>query len=186
MVLLAALSNIFITGVGGFANTTRRLPSATYLNVAYGPDPKQVMDIYLPAGREKASTKVMLLIHGGSWSGGDKQSFQAYVDSLQQYLPDFAFVNMNYRLATYTANRFPAQENDVKAALTFVMDKAGEYNISHNVVLLGASAGAHLALLQAYKYTDPVKVQAVISFFGPADMEDIYNNPIHPCLIMLS
>lgn len=185
MVLMAVLSNILTTGVGSFANTINRLPSATYLNVAYGPDAKQVMDIYLPAGRAKASTKVMMLIHGGSWSGGDKQSFQAYVDSLQQYLPDYAFININYRLATYTANRFPAQENDIKAALTYVIDKTDEYNISHNVVLLGASAGAHLALLQAYKYTEPVKVQAVISFFGPTDMEDIYNHPIHPQVPML-
>lgn len=185
MVLLAVLSNILTTGVASFANTISRLPSATYFNVAYGPDLKQVMDIYLPAGRTKASTKIMFLIHGGSWSGGDKQSFKAYVDSLQQYLPDYAFVNVNYRLATYTANRFPAQENDIKAALGFVMDKSDEYTISHKVVLLGASAGAHLALLQAYKYTEPVKVQAVISFFGPTDIEDIYNNPVHPQVPLL-
>ena len=42
-------------------------------------------------------------------------------------------------------------------------------------MLLGTSAGAHLALLQAYKHTSPVVPKAVISFFGPADMADLYN-----------
>ena len=37
----------------------------TILNVAYGPDPLQVMDIYLPASRRADSTKVLVMIHGG-------------------------------------------------------------------------------------------------------------------------
>ena len=43
--------------------------------------------------------------------------------------------------------------------------------------MLGASAGAHLSLLQSYKYTSPVKIKAVVDFFGPADLVDMYNNP---------
>jgi dipeptidyl aminopeptidase/acylaminoacyl peptidase len=54
--------------------------------------------------------------------------------------------------------------------------KSSEYRISKNIVLLGASAGAHLALLQAYKYTTPVVPKAVISFFGPTDMTAMYNS----------
>ncbi|MEJ7768682.1 MAG: prolyl oligopeptidase family serine peptidase, partial [Chitinophagaceae bacterium] len=77
-------------------------------------------------------------------------------------------------------NKFPTQENDIKSALTTFMSKTGDYNISRDVVLLGASAGAHLALLQAYKYTDPVKVKAVVSFFGPTDIADMYNSPAYP------
>lgn len=156
------------------------LPSSTHLNVAYGSDPKQVLDVYLPAGRTTASTKVMFLIHGGGWSGGDKSSFGSYIDSLKNYLTDYAFVNINYRLANYTDNKFPTQENDIREAIRFVTKKFADYSVSDKVVLLGASAGAHLALLQAYKYTEPVKTQAVVSFFGPADMEFIYNNPVNP------
>ncbi len=161
-------------------DTTVALPSSLYYNVAYGSDPKQVMDIYLPEGRSLQSTKVMVLLHGGSWSGGDKNSFKAYIDSLKNHLTDYAFVNVNYRLASSTKNKFPAQENDVKAALSFIVSRSGEYNISQHVVLLGASAGAHLALLQAYKYSEPVKVKAVVSFFGPSDFNYMYDNPVFP------
>lgn len=182
-VLLALMSN-FISSCsvrGAITDTTiSDLPSTTYSNVAYGADPKQVMDIYLPAGRSGSSTKIVFLIHGGSWSGGDKTSFYSYMDSLKKHLPDYALVNINYRLANFTQNKFPTQENDIKSALTTFMSKTGDYNISRDVVLLGASAGAHLALLQAYKYTDPVKVKAVVSFFGPTDIADMYNSPAYP------
>ncbi|MEO5999997.1 MAG: alpha/beta hydrolase [Chitinophagaceae bacterium] len=161
-------------------DTTLSVPSSVYFNVAYGADPKQVMDIYLPSGRSVNTTKLMFLVHGGSWSGGDKNGFKPYIDSLSRHLTDYAFVNLNYRLANATQNKFPAQENDVKAAMDFVIKKSAEYHVSQNVVLLGASAGAHLALLQAYKYSYPVKVKAVISFFGPSDFNYMYENPMFP------
>jgi acetyl esterase/lipase len=104
---------------------------------------------------------------------------------MRRRLPDYAFVNVNYRLATLSANQFPAQENDVKAAVSFVLDKSADYVVSKQIVLLGASAGAHLALLNAYKYTDPVQAKAVISFFGPTNITDMYEHPIHPQVPLL-
>jgi acetyl esterase/lipase len=147
-------------------------------NVSYANDPAQKMDIYLPAGRTTSTTKVMVLVHGGGWTGGDKAEFDPYIATLQQRLPDYAIVNINYRLANNTNNRFPAQENDVKSAVEYIANKFGEYNVSNKLVLLGFSAGAHLALLQAYKHTSVVKPKAVISFFGPTDLVAMYNNPV--------
>ena len=49
--------------------------------------------------------------------------------------------------------------------------------ISNKYVLLGVSAGAHLAMLQGYKYVVPVKPKAIISYCGPTDLTDMYNNP---------
>jgi acetyl esterase/lipase len=135
------------------------------------------MDIYLPADRSSATTKVIILVHGGGWTLQDKSDFTPYVDTLKKRLPQFAIFNINYRLATGSSNFFPAQENDVKAALEFIFSKIADYKISQKFVLLGASAGAHLSLLQAYKYTSPVKIKAVVDFFGPTDMIDMYNNP---------
>jgi len=43
----------------------------TELNVSYGTDASQKMDIYLPAGRITTTTKVIILIHGGGWNQGD-------------------------------------------------------------------------------------------------------------------
>jgi acetyl esterase/lipase len=131
----------------------------------------------LPANRSTTSTKAMIIIHGGAWSGGDKTDLNAFIDTLKRRMPDYAIFNINYRLATGTANFFPTQENDVKAAIEFIYGKRSEYLISDKFVLNGQSAGGHLALLYAYKYTTPVKIKAVIDFFGPSDMVDLYNNP---------
>lgn len=153
------------------------LAAKTELNVAYGANPAQKMDVYLPAGRSTGSTKLMILIHGGGWTGGDKSDFNIYIDTLKKRLPDYAFININYRLATGTTNLFPTQENDVKAAIEFIYSKRSEYQVSDKFVLLGTSAGAHLSLLHAYKYPAPVKIKAVVDFFGPTDLVDMYNNP---------
>jgi acetyl esterase/lipase len=156
---------------------TAPLPEQTQLNTAYGTDAAQKMDIYLPAGRATATTKVILFIHGGGWSTGDKADFTSFVDTIKRRLPAYAIININYRLASGISNLFPTQENDVKAAVEFIYSKRNEYKISDKYVLLGASAGGHLALLHAYKYTTPVKIKAVVDFFGPTDLVDMYNNP---------
>ena len=164
-------------------NTNTAETEKTLLNVSYGADAKQNMDVYLPAGRTAGNTKVMILIHGGAWATGDKTDFGAFVDTLKVRLPGYAIFNINYRLATASGNFFPAQENDIKAAFDFIVSKSAEYKISQKIVLLGASAGGHLALLQGYKYMTPVKVKAVIDFFGPTDMTEMYNHPADPSLL---
>lgn len=145
-------------------------------NVSYGSDPLQKMDVYLPAKRSTDTTKVVVLIHGGAWSDGDKSDFNFYIAALQQRLPGYAIFNINYRLVAGSTHLFPAQENDVKAALEFIYSKRTDYKISDKFALLGASAGAHLALLQGYKYTAPVKPKAIVSFFGPGDLILLYNS----------
>jgi acetyl esterase/lipase len=165
----------------------QNLKEETYTNIAYGNDSKQQMDVYLPAGRSD-TTKLIILIHGGAWVQGDKAEFTPYIADLKQRFPGYAFINVNYRLASQTENHFPAQENDIKAAITFIYQKRNEYHISDKIGLLGASAGGHLALLHAYKYQSPVKIKAVASFFGPTDMAGMYaaqSTPLHQSLMQL-
>lgn len=152
-------------------------PEKTLLNQSYGNEVSQKMDVYLPAGRNSATTKVIILIHGGGWSSGDKNDFATYIDTLKKRLQGYAIFNINYRLVSGANNLFPAQENDIKSAIEFIYNKRNEYHISDKFVLLGTSAGGHLSLLQAYKYISPVKIKAVVDFFGPTDLIDLYNNP---------
>lgn len=152
----------------------------TLLNVKYGTDAKQAMDIYLPSGRSTTATPVLILIHGGGWTEGSRADLNAYVDTLKRRVPQYAIFNISYRLAANGQNLFPSQEQDVKAAIEFILNKQNEYRISGRFALIGASAGAHLALLHAYKYTTPVKAKAVISFFGPTELVQLYNNPPNP------
>jgi acetyl esterase/lipase len=164
------------------------LEASSGVDIAYGSSPGQKMDYFLPASRSEENTKVLVLIHGGAWSAGDKADFNSYIDSLKRRMPEYAIFNINYRLATTAGNNFPTQENDVKSALDFIYKQRSEFNVSDKFVLMGASAGGHLALLQAYKHTSPFKVQAVVNFFGPSDMSDMFTNPpssVNPALIAL-
>ncbi|MDQ3279081.1 MAG: alpha/beta hydrolase [Bacteroidota bacterium] len=149
----------------------------TVLDVAYGSDAAQRMDVYLPANRNTAETKVLVLVHGGSWSSGDKAEFNEYISVFKQRLPGYAIFNINYRLAQAPANNaFPTQEMDVKAAFEAIGAKAEEYKFNKDkLAALGVSAGAHLVLLQVFKNNLP-KVRAVIDMFGPTDMASLYNN----------
>ncbi|MFL5808913.1 MAG: alpha/beta hydrolase fold domain-containing protein [Flavisolibacter sp.] len=157
----------------------KNLPDQIFRDVAYGKDTAQRMDIYLPSNRSVDSTKIIVLIHGGGWTAGNKSEFVHYIDSFKKRLPDYAIFNMNYRLYNGN-NHFPAQENDVKAAIDFITGHANEYHVNTTkMVLLGASAGGHLALLQAYKYNSP-KIKAVIDFFGPTDLTAMFEHPWHP------
>lgn len=144
-------------------------------DVAYGNDNMQKMDFYLPANRSTATTKVMVLLHGGAWAEGDKADLNSIVDSLRRRLPDWAFFNLNYRLASLSGNKFPAQEEDVKSAVKYIFDRRQTFGISDKWVMAGASAGAHLAMLQAYKNKQTISAKAVVNFFGPVDMISLYN-----------
>src|SRR5918993_4509245 len=149
-------------------------PAKNHLEVAYGSDPEQTMDIYLPAGRSADTTKLILMIHGGAWISGDKSEFTPYISKLQQLFPGYAIANMDYRLASVAGNFFPTQENDVKAAIDFLLSKRTQYLFSDKMVLFGASAGGHLSALQAYKNANP-RIRVVVDMFGPTDMVDLYN-----------
>lgn len=150
--------------------------SVTMLDIPYGTNPQQKMDIYLPAVRNKETTKVMIFIHGGWWVSGDKNDMNSFINYFKKIDSSYAIFNINYTLAV-TPNFFPAQELDVKAAIEFIYNKRFQYGISDKFVLFGQSAGAHLALLQGYKYFTPVSPKAIIDLSGPADLLDLYNNP---------
>jgi acetyl esterase/lipase len=148
-------------------------------NVSYGSDTAQKLDVYLPAARNTTNTKVILFIHGGSWVGGDKSEFNDAIAAIHSKLPDYAIYNMNYRLLNNSASGLTDQMNDVKSALNFIDSHAEEYKINSNTIcLIGASAGAHLALLEAYKNNNEGKIKAVVDLFGPTDLKDLYSN--HP------
>jgi len=175
----------FITSCQKENNDAAAVPAKEMANVSYGGDNRQKMDVYLPAGRNKEETRAMVLIHGGSWTSGNKTELTAYVDSFKRRMPDLAIININYRLATngITLN---AAEEDVKSAIEFIAGSANEWGINKNRIgMLGVSAGAHLALLHAYKQTDPVRLKAVIDFFGPTDLVTMYQQPWHPLVNIL-
>ena len=145
-------------------------------NVSYGNDPRQKMDIYLPANRSTTSTKLFIYIHGGGWMAGDKADFGGAYPVLNATLENYAFISMNYRLCDTVANtnKFPAQETDVITAINFIKSKLGEWRISNKAVICGASAGGHLALLHGYKNNNDQFIRGIINYFGPTHMDSLY------------
>lgn len=142
------------------------------LDVSYGDDPEQKMDLYLPANRSKETTKVFVLIHGGGWYSGDKSDFNYQVIMLRSALPEYAIANINYRLGTKESLGFPKQINDVQRAVAFLNTKSKEYNVSKEYAMIGLSAGGQLAMLYSYKYNTNQQVKAVCSIVGPTDFSD--------------
>lgn len=147
-------------------------------NVAYGTDERQVMDVYLPAGRDE-DTKVIILIHGGAWVGGSKEDFAYAVPLIRSQFPDHAIVNINYRLATPESPAYPKQIDDIKDVIQHLENNG--YNISDDYAFIGASAGAHLAMLYSYAFDTDNDVKAVCNIVGPADFTDpaYTSNPLY-------
>jgi len=140
-------------------------------DLAYGMAERQKMDVYLPANRSQDRTKVLIWIHGGAWIDGDKAEFRDFKPLFESVQEDYAYIAINYRLFNLlgNVNRFPAQEEDVKAAINFIKSKLREWNLSDKVVLAGASAGGHLALLHSYKNDDNL-VDVCVALFPPTDL----------------
>ena len=151
-------------------------PAVELKDQPYGSHEKQKFDIYLPAGRSAKSTPVLFLIHGGGWAAGNKSSCGKMIELLQTVFPKMAYVAVEYRFADAKAmtDQFPAQEEDVKACIEYVLNNRAKYGISERFVTYGVSAGAHLAMLYAYKYgSGSYKPAAVISMVGPSNLSKI-------------
>lgn len=142
------------------------------VGVKYGPNDRNVLDLFLPKDRNTKDTKVFVWIHGGAWSDGDKSEFKHIQPFLDTTLNSYAFVSLNYRLfnANTNANRFPAQEEDIQLAMEFIYSKLSEWKVSENVVIAGASAGGHLALLQAFKHNQSGLIKAGIAYYPPTEL----------------
>ena len=148
------------------------LAASEILNVSYGSNGDQKYDIYLPEGRTDEMTKVFILVHGGSWVGGDKADLNFMVDLLKVQFADYAIVNINYRLASVGNSPFPMQIDDIETIVSDLKSKSEEYQITDEYGFIGASAGAHLSMLYSYKYDDTSDVNMVCSIVGPTNFTD--------------
>ncbi|MDR3641985.1 MAG: alpha/beta hydrolase [Humidesulfovibrio sp.] len=137
------------------------------------------LDIYLPE-EGGGPFPVILAIHGGSFTAGDKRDFQI-VPMLAATRRGYAVVSINYRLSGEA--RFPAQIHDVKAAIRWVRANAARYSLAADkLALWGDSAGGNLAALAGVTGGTGVledkamgnpeqssQASAVVDWYGPID-----------------
>ena len=158
---------------GGGGGGGSSLAARTILDTSYGTDPLQKMDIYLPAGRTSA-TKTVIFIHGGGWESGSKNDgeYTSLVSLLRQKWPEAAVATINYRLTSSPTIHYNEIMSDVTATVNLMLNNKTQFVISDTLTMVGASAGAHLAMLYTYKYNTNNKVRCVADLFGPAKLND--------------
>lgn len=113
-------------------------------DIAYGNDPAQRLDVYVPA---HPTGDAVLLVHGGGWRRGDKDSREVVDNKLADWSArGMVVVSVDYRLLP---DADPVtQAGDVAAALAYAQRHAREWGADPlRFVLAGHSAGAHLAAL---------------------------------------
>lgn len=120
--------------------------------VAYGDLPSQRGELRLPDGAPRAP--LVLLLHGGCWEAAvDRAHLSRFAEALRAR--GVASWNIEYRRVGEDGGGWPGTFDDVRAALARVPSLAGEFPVDPTrVILLGHSAGAHLALW--YASVDPL------------------------------
>jgi len=122
-------------------------------------------------------TPIVFNIHGGGWKTGSKETQNGFGGF---FALGYAVANVEYRLSNVAPA--PAAIEDVRSAILYVVKHAKELNINPNqIVVMGTSAGAHLALMAGllqhdhrfdgnYKNVDDFTIAAIIDQYGPTDL----------------
>ncbi len=145
-----------------------------FKDISYGSSSKHTFDILLPQPLKEAETPMpfFLLIHGGSWTGGDKSEFYFLSDLLNTY--QYAAVTINYRLLGEGINYLDMLD-DIRSAVSYIKKIAPAYQLkTDRMGVVGSSAGGHLALLYSLKCAaaSPIPVSLLVSLVGPTDFSD--------------
>jgi acetyl esterase/lipase len=112
--------------------------------LAYGSDPLQALDLWVPEGA--APAPLVLFVHGGGWKRGSKSNAMSRALPGHMLEQGYAFASIDYRLVP--AATVEQQAADVAAALAHLLKQADSLGIDRSrVVLTGHSAGAHLVAL---------------------------------------
>jgi acetyl esterase/lipase len=154
------------------------------------------LDLYLPAGTPPAGGwPVILAFPGGGWRWASRQQYGEQVAVLTK--AGFAVAGVDYAYAGSTPNgthNWPVPLEDAQQAVRWTREHAGAFHLNPNeIVAMGDSAGANLALLLGTYPAGPVqtdsppsgptadtspvsdKVQAIVDFYGPTDLTALYN-----------
>ena len=174
---------LIVSSLNGFSQPSKAITDhikRKWLDIAYASiSPAQKLDIYLPDEGD-GPFPVIISIHGGAFMFGDKADEQLN-PMLKGLNHGYAIVSINYRMSGEAI--FPANINDVKAAIRWVKANAAEYKFSpKRIALWGGSAGANLAALAGTSgdvkeledmsmgnANQSSRVMAVVDWFGPTN-----------------
>lgn len=135
---------------------------STQTDIAYGPQPRQRLDLYTPQTLREESP-LLVFFYGGGWVGGSRSEYGFVARPLAQQ--GVAIAVPDYRL--YPEVRFPGFVEDSALALRFLEAR----HPRRKLVLMGHSAGAFIAASLALdpRWEARVRVQGFIGLAGPYD-----------------
>ena len=113
------------------------------------------LDVYEPSINRSANEPdplrpILIFIHGGGWALGDKSG--VYVKPEWALRNNWVFVSVNYRLSPSVMH--PEHARDVSASIAYIRKHASDFHADPDrIVIMGHSAGAHLAAIVATDQT---------------------------------
>ena len=114
-------------------------------------DPAAVSQLFLPTGTARSAPPLVVLVPGGSWTSHDNSGFVPLAQTLAD--AGFVVVNTSYR-AGNEGQIFPVPAQDVQCAIAYAARAATDAGVGGGpVVVVGHSAGGHLAALAAVSGT---------------------------------
>jgi acetyl esterase/lipase len=130
------------------------------------------LDLYSELG-VASPRPLVVVVHGGGWAHANPRVGAGFKDfpSVLAYLAQRGYVvaSIEYRLSGEAP--FPAQVEDLQAALRFLRAGAGRFGIDPDrIALWGLSAGAQIAALHATSCSPPDCVRALAGWFGVYDL----------------
>lgn len=148
------------------------------------------LDVYTPralTGKHGRAAGTVVLVHGGAWQKGDRIDLESKAVRLAKL--GLVAVSVNYRLATEAA--WPAQRDDVDAAVGYVRRNAGYFNVDvDRVILLGSSAGGQIAAAVATLGAGSERFRGLVTLSGlinprwMADIDPDYSNAVIPEMLL--
>ena len=118
----------------------------------------------------------IIIIYGGAWQQGTANNDEAF--SRYMASQGYSVIAIDYRHAPQY--KFPAQLEDVQTALQYIQEHADELEVDgERLAIMGRSAGGHLAKLAAYQ-PEASPFRAVVSYYGPTNLTEGYNEPPFP------
>ena len=151
-------------------------------DIAYGEGARRTLDVYRPAAATPGAP-VVVFFYGGSWDSGDK-GFYRFVGAALASQGVVAVIP-DYRV--YPEVRYPGFIQDAALAVAWAKAHAADYGGDPDrLVLMGHSAGAHIAAMLAYDRRwlnadglDPARdLRAMVGVSGPYDFLPLHSDKL--------
>lgn len=191
--IFASLIALIVTGCTqlglGVANIPAKFSNIEIQkDIAYGEEPWQKLDLYIPAETENQKLPILVFFYGGRWTDGSKDMYKFVGDvyTKEGYIVAIA----DY--SKYPNVKFPSFVEDGAKAVAWAYKNANQYGgDNNNLFIMGHSSGGHIGALitadEKYLKAEGLNNNIITAFAGLAgpydfipeaqDLKDIFGPP---------